>query len=84
MLARLPRLEANLNEVKRLLLAAGGSCSAEGISVSSENEEAGERAREYVFSPVVARVPKSKTIVVFGKVKELQVRLLILTGPPCM
>ena len=80
---QLRRLEANLNEVKRLLLAAGSTSSPKGIAASSESEEVREHEREYAFSPVVARVPKSKTIVVFGKVKELQVRLLNPTASLC-
>ena len=72
---QLRRLEANLNEVKRLLLAAGSASSPKGVAARNEIEDVREREREYIFSPVVARVPKSKTIVVFGKVKELQVRL---------
>jgi hypothetical protein len=68
---QLRRLEAGLEEVKRLLLAADSN----GAEPPGENKSAGAEGDEYdyTFSPIVEGIPPSKTIVIFGKVKELQV-----------
>jgi hypothetical protein len=76
---QLRRLEAGFEEVKRLLLkadtdATDATDATDGVgSISGAIATGAPDEYTYTFSPIVEGVPPSKTIVVFGKVKELQV-----------